>query len=65
MLASLASLAKDKAWPASLSAEQWMACGVGACMGCTLPRADGRGYLRACADGPVFEAGAIDWEAGK
>ena len=43
-------------WPASLSAEQWMACGVGACMGCALPRADGLGYLRACADGPVFEA---------
>lgn len=62
MLASLASLAKDKAWPASLSAEQWMACGVGACMGCALPRADGRGYLRACVDGPVFEGGDIVWE---
>jgi dihydroorotate dehydrogenase electron transfer subunit len=64
MLAALAGLAAEKAWPASLSAEQWMACGVGACMGCALPRADGRGYLRACADGPVFDAAEIDWRAG-
>ena len=61
MLAALAALADKRGWAASLSAEQWMACGVGACMGCALPRADGLGYLRACADGPVFEAAAIDW----
>ena len=59
MLAALADLAAARGWAASLSAEQWMACGVGACMGCALPRADGKGYLRACADGPVFE-GARD-----
>ncbi|MBL8968101.1 MAG: dihydroorotate dehydrogenase electron transfer subunit [Spirochaetaceae bacterium] len=63
MLAGLAALAKERGWRASLSAEQWMACGVGACMGCALPRADGQGYLRACADGPVFEGGEIDWAA--
>jgi len=62
MLAALASLAADRGWPASLSAEQWMACGVGACMGCALPATAG-GYLRACADGPVFEAGDIAWGA--
>jgi dihydroorotate dehydrogenase electron transfer subunit len=62
MLASLAALAGERGWQANLSAEQWMACGVGACMGCALPRADGEGYLRACADGPVFEASAIDWK---
>jgi dihydroorotate dehydrogenase electron transfer subunit len=61
MLAALAELASARRWRAFLSAEQWMACGVGACMGCALPRADGSGYLRACADGPVFEASAIDW----
>jgi dihydroorotate dehydrogenase electron transfer subunit len=62
MLASLASLAAERGWKASLSAEQWMACGVGACMGCALPRADGQGYLRACADGPVFDSTLIDWK---
>ena len=65
MLASLARFAAEKGWKASLSAEQWMACGVGACMGCALPRPDGKGYLRACADGPVFDSAEIDWEAAK
>jgi dihydroorotate dehydrogenase electron transfer subunit len=63
MLAALASLALERGWKASLSAEQWMACGVGACMGCALPRPKGEGYLRACADGPVFDAADIDWKA--
>ncbi len=62
MLAALSGLAGDRGWAASLSAEQWMACGVGACMGCALPRSGG-GFLRACADGPVFDAGEIDWKA--
>jgi len=65
MLAALADLAAKRGWVASLSAEQWMACGVGACMGCALPRADGHGYLRACTDGPVFDAAAIDWSGGR
>jgi dihydroorotate dehydrogenase electron transfer subunit len=64
MLAALADLAAERGWPARLSAEQWMACGVGACMGCALPRSDGLGFLRACADGPVFDSGDIDWRAG-
>ena len=62
MLAAIARLAASRGWAASLSAEQWMACGVGACMGCVLPRPSGQGFLRACADGPVFELGDIDWE---
>jgi dihydroorotate dehydrogenase electron transfer subunit len=65
MLAALAALAAERSWPAWFSAEQWMACGVGACMGCALPRADGAGYLRACADGPVFAASEIAWGAGR
>jgi dihydroorotate dehydrogenase electron transfer subunit len=63
MLAALAALARERDWEASLSAEQWMACGVGACMGCAVRRADGQGYLRACADGPVFGRDEIDWSA--
>ncbi len=66
MLAALAGLAAERSWASSLSAEQWMACGVGACMGCALRRSDGAGYLRACSDGPVFSADAgrpspVDW----
>ena len=63
MLAALADLAAERGWPGWFSAEQWMACGVGACMGCALPRADGKGYLRACADGPVFDSREIAWGA--
>lgn len=61
MLKAVAGLAKAGAFSAHISAEQWMACGVGACHGCVLPAASG-GYLRVCADGPVFPSGDIDWE---
>lgn len=62
MLASLAKFADAHHIAAHCSAEQWMACGVGACHGCVLPATSG-GFLRVCADGPVFQANQIDWEA--
>jgi dihydroorotate dehydrogenase electron transfer subunit len=62
MLASLAKFAETHHIAAHCSAEQWMACGVGACQGCVLPATSGD-FLRVCADGPIFEAGQIDWEA--
>lgn len=64
MLASLAQFAAQNHMNAHFSAEQWMACGVGACHGCVLPATSG-GYLRVCADGPVFDARTIDWEASR
>jgi dihydroorotate dehydrogenase electron transfer subunit len=46
------------------SLESVMACGVGACRGCTVPVKTGEGsVLRAvCSDGTVFDASSIDWE---
>lgn len=46
------------------SLESVMACGVGACRGCTVPvREEGGTVLRAvCSDGTVFDASRIDWE---
>ena len=38
-----------------ISMEAHMACGIGACLGCTIPSADGE-FLRVCKDGPVFDA---------
>lgn len=38
-----------------VSLESRMACGVGACLGCSLFLADGRPH-RVCADGPVFDS---------
>ncbi len=62
MLQALDALALEAGISAHLSAEQWMACGVGACQGCVLPARSG-GYLRACADGPIFSQGVILWKA--
>ena len=46
------------------SLETIMACGVGACRGCTVPVKGGSppDYRSVCADGTVFRAGEIDWE---
>jgi len=37
-----------------VSMEQYMACGVGACLGCTINTTHGN--RRCCADGPIFPA---------
>lgn len=54
------------AWkvPGFISFDRRMACGVGACLGCTQKiRAGGMvAIARVCADGPVFRAGQIVWE---
>jgi dihydroorotate dehydrogenase electron transfer subunit len=41
------------------SLEQRMACGFGACMGCTCKTTDG--YKRICKDGPVLTREEIAW----
>lgn len=43
-----------------LSLERHMACGFGVCIGCTVPKAGGPGYLKCCVDGPVLPAGEVD-----
>jgi NAD(P)H-flavin reductase len=43
--------------PCFVSMERRMACGVGACLGCTVKTKSGN--RRCCADGPVFPAGEI------
>lgn len=58
MLASVAALAREAAVPCQVSLEERMGCGMGACLVCVckVRRADGEGYARVCADGPVFWA---------
>ncbi|GHV19889.1 dihydroorotate dehydrogenase B (NAD(+)), electron transfer subunit [Spirochaetia bacterium] len=46
--------------PLFISMEANMACGVGACLGCTIKTINGN--KRCCADGPVFPAGEIFYE---
>jgi dihydroorotate dehydrogenase electron transfer subunit len=50
-------------WPAAqVAVETYMGCGTGVCLGCAVPLARG-GYDRACKEGPVYRADAIDWSA--
>jgi dihydroorotate dehydrogenase electron transfer subunit len=60
MLSVLADLAARFDVPAQVSLEAHMACGMGACLGCVVAAAGG-GYLRVCAEGPVFDAGEVSW----
>jgi dihydroorotate dehydrogenase electron transfer subunit len=58
MLRATAELARAFDLPCQLAVEEFMACGVGGCAGCTVPlhTADGVVMKRVCVDGPVFDA---------
>jgi dihydroorotate dehydrogenase electron transfer subunit len=56
MLKAVGALAAQHGAPCFLSVERHMACGFGACIGCTVPKASGEGFFKACQDGPVFLA---------
>ncbi len=60
MMAAVGRIAAEHGIPCYVSMEERMACGLGACMGCSIPQKAG-GYKRACKDGPVFDAKDIDW----
>lgn len=44
-----------------VSLEQMMACGIGACMGCTCETEGEKKYARVCKDGPVFKSSEVKW----
>jgi len=58
MLQAVAKLARDFDLPCQLALEEYMACGIGGCAGCTvlLETPDGPAMKRVCVDGPVFDA---------
>jgi len=58
MLRASAALARRYQVPAQVSLEEFMACAVGGCAGCTVEvRTDsGPAMKRVCVDGPVFDA---------
>lgn len=61
MLRAAASLAAEFDLPCQLSLEEFMACAVGGCAGCTVPvhLPEGEAMKRVCVDGPVFNAATI------
>jgi len=64
MLAALGPLLEKYSLPCQVSVEQRMACGIGACFGCAVKKSgDETSYLRACADGPVFDYADLAWNS--
>jgi len=59
MLSEVAKVAKENEIPCQVSLEAYMACGIGACLGCAVETLNG--YKMACKDGPVFNAEEIKW----
>jgi len=58
MLAASTQLARRYDLPCQVSLEEFMACAVGGCAGCTVlvRTPDGPAMKRVCVDGPVFDA---------
>jgi dihydroorotate dehydrogenase electron transfer subunit len=61
MLAETARVAAVFGVPCQVSLEEFMACAVGGCAGCTVPirTPSGVAMKRVCVDGPVFDAVAV------
>jgi len=66
MLRAVAAIAGRTRIPCQVSLEAYMACGVGACLGCVMK---GRNHTEAtpdyrcvCKDGPVFEYQELQWD---
>lgn len=63
MLQRVKEFAESKNIYCQISLEQRMACGIGACMGCSVKlntQDDTISYARVCKDGPVFEANKVE-----
>ena len=62
MLRCVAQMALARGVACQVSIETLMACGLGACLGCAVRGSDpAAGYRHVCRDGPVFDAGELDW----
>jgi dihydroorotate dehydrogenase electron transfer subunit len=61
MLRAAAKLAASLGLPCQVALEEFMACGVGGCAGCTVlvQTPDGDAMKKVCVDGPVFDAATV------
>jgi dihydroorotate dehydrogenase electron transfer subunit len=66
MLRAVATLAREFDLPCQVSLEEFMACAVGGCAGCTVEVTTpaGPAMKRVCVDGPVFDAHTVFSVAG-
>lgn len=65
MLKAVAGIAAERNIPCQVSLEGYMACGVGACLGCVTPgnkhSAETPDYRCVCSEGPVFDGKELGW----
>jgi dihydroorotate dehydrogenase electron transfer subunit len=63
MLKAVAALSEQYDVPCQVSLEEFMACAVGGCAGCTveITTPEGPAMKRVCVDGPVFDASTVVW----
>jgi dihydroorotate dehydrogenase electron transfer subunit len=61
MMSAVATLCKRSGIACEVSLESHMACGLGACLGCTVHGSDGH-YRHVCKHGPVLPAEDIAWK---
>ena len=62
MMALVGALAEKHNIPGEVSLEEYMACGVGACLGCARQlKSSEENYVKICKDGPVFPLASIEW----
>ncbi|MEI8175389.1 MAG: dihydroorotate dehydrogenase electron transfer subunit [Candidatus Omnitrophota bacterium] len=59
MLKAVAGLAAAHGSSCQVLLEEYMACGIGACLGCAVMTTGG--YRMVCKDGPVFDAKEVVW----
>ena len=60
MMAKVHRICQSQGIPCQVSVESVMACGMGACLGCSRPAKDG-GYTHVCLNGPVYDAEELLW----
>ncbi|MBU1566341.1 MAG: dihydroorotate dehydrogenase electron transfer subunit [Proteobacteria bacterium] len=60
MMARVGKICQSQGIPCQVSVESVMACGMGACLGCSRPAKDGT-YTHVCLNGPVYDAEELQW----
>ncbi len=65
MLEKVSKIAEKNKVPCQVCLEEYMACGVGACLGCAVKVKNGASpgfkYVRVCKEGPVFDSRQVIW----
>jgi len=62
MMARVYEICKVRNVACQVSVESVMACGMGACLGCSRPTSKGT-YAHVCLNGPVFKAEELVWNS--